>query len=74
MLNRLTRRHARQMAREIVETSGDFEAMTPADLRVIQLALETHERVHIERTRNPDAPAALAARKVRAKIDRNMTR
>ena len=38
------------------------------DLSVIILALETHERIHIERAKNPDAPAAIAARKVRDKV------
>lgn len=52
---------------------ADLEPMTPADLRVISLALETHERVHIERA-GSGAPAAIAARRVRDKIARNMAR
>lgn len=45
--------------------------LTNLDLSTIVLALETHERVHIERAKgNPDAPAAIAARRTLAKVRR----
>ncbi len=46
----------------------ELPELTALDLGVLILALESHERVHIERTGNPDAPPAIAARKVRAKV------
>lgn len=49
-------------------TTEELPELEAQDLSVIILALETHERIHIERAKNPDAPAALAARKVRAKV------
>lgn len=52
----------------LVEQAEDLEAMTPADLRVICLALE--DRV----AKYPGQPAAEAAMRVREKMERNMTR
>lgn len=49
-------------------TTEELPELEAQDLSVIILALESHERVHIERAKNADAPAALAARKVRAKV------
>jgi len=42
--------------------------LTRLDYGVIALALETQERLAIERTGNPDAPAAIAARKSLVKV------
>jgi hypothetical protein len=49
-------------------TTDQLPELNAQDLAVLILALESHERVHIERTGNPDAPPAIAARKVRAKV------
>ncbi len=46
----------------------ELPELNAQDLAVMVLALESHERVHIERTGNPDAPPAIAARKVGAKV------
>ncbi len=46
----------------------ELPELNAQDLAVMVLALESHERVHIERTGNPDAPPAIAARKVRDKV------
>ncbi len=46
----------------------ELPELTRLDLGTIALALETQERVAIERSGNPDAPAAIAARKSLAKV------
>jgi len=48
--------------------SEELPELNTLDLTVLILALESHERVHIERTGDPDAPPAIAARKVREKV------
>lgn len=52
-----------------LESEG-VEPITTNDLRIIKLALETHERTMTER-HGADSPASIAARSVRAKIARN---
>lgn len=49
-------------------TTEELPELTAQDLSVMVLALETHERIHIERAKDVDAPAAIAARKVRDKV------
>ncbi len=49
-------------------TPEELPELNTLDLTVLILALESHERVHIERTGDPDAPPAIAARKVREKV------
>ena len=46
----------------------ELPELTRLDLGTLVLALETHERVAIERAGNPDAPAAIAARKSLVKV------
>lgn len=48
--------------------AAGLEEITPADLRVISLALEDRVRLY------PGQPAAVAADRVREKIARNMVR
>lgn len=52
----------------LTEQAEQLEAITPADLRVICLALE--DRI----AKYPGQPAGVAADRVREKMERNMTR
>lgn len=54
--------------RALADELGDAEPMTPADLRVICLALEDRIGRHV------GTPAGQAAQRVRDKIERNLQR
>lgn len=68
-MKRWEKRVQNQAAKQLDERLADVEPLTAADLNVIRMALQTHERVMIERE---SWDAAELARDALAKIERNM--